>query len=394
MIPGLVSVIIPTYNRPDYLREAVDSVFAQTYSAAEILVIDDGSSDEGARTKSVIKPYLAADSASRRLPKIIYLYQENCGLVSAVNRGLALARGEYIQRLDDDDRLLPEKIARSVELFQAQPAVGLVATGYYHIDAAGRRIHTCPPRPCPEPARLLNVLMGCISTWAGVMVRSHVHQKVGPYRDVRAQDYEMWIRIAREFKVETINLPLAEYRRHPGNSTNPKNNQAQTERDILNFTREHIEGTPLDELIPNLRSKPHAYALRAAVYLQRDSEYARGTLLAKMELEKGLGLAPNDPLLLLWEGVLAVHEGSCFSQNAHLPSPYRVQGEALAEFSEERKQFAAQGVSPSLPEAIDLRQRFGAFCSTLIRQTFKAAVGKGEDVKREEIHRLNEPIDQ
>ena len=394
MIPRLVSVIIPTYNRPDYLREAVDSIFTQTYPSIEILVIDDGSSDGGALTRSALQPYLAADPASRRLPKMTYLYQKNRGLVSAVNRGLALAQGEYIQRLDDDDRLLPEKIARSVEVFHAQPAVGLVATGYYHINAAGRRLHTCPPRSCPEPTRLLNMLMRCISTCAGVMVRSHAHQKVGPYREVKAQDYEMWIRIAREFKVETINLPLAEYRRHPGNSTNPHNNQAQTERDILNFTREHIEGTPLDELIPNLRSKPHAYALRAAIYLQRDSEYARGTLLAKAELEKGLGLAPNDPLLLLWEGVLAVHEGKCFSQNEYLPSPYRARGEVLARFSEERKQFTAQGLSPLLPQAVDLRQRFGAFCSTLIRQTFKAAVGKGEDMKCEDIHRLNEPIDQ
>ena len=98
----------------------------------------------------------------------------------------------------------------------------------------------------------------------------------------------MWIRVAKEFKVETINFPLAEYRRHPGNSTNPQNNQAQIEQDILNFVREGIEATPLDELIPNLRSKAHAYALRTAIYLQKDSEYARGTPLAKAELEKGL----------------------------------------------------------------------------------------------------------
>ena len=106
MIPGLVSVIIPTYNRPDYLREAVDSVFAQTYPFIEILVIDDGSSAEGARTRSALKPYLSDDSSSSQQPKVTYLYQKNCGLVPAVNRGLGLAQGEYIQRLDDDDRLL------------------------------------------------------------------------------------------------------------------------------------------------------------------------------------------------------------------------------------------------------------------------------------------------
>ena len=376
MIPGLVSVIIPTYNRPDYLREAVDSVFAQTYPWVEILIIDDGSADGGAVTKSALKPYLSTDSSSSRLPKVTYLYQKNGGLVSAVNRGLALARGEYIQRLDDDDRLLPEKIARSVNVFQACPAVGLVATGYYHIDAAGRRIRTRSPRRCPDSGRLFNMLMGCISACAGVMVRSLVHQKVGVYRDIKAQDYEMWVRIAKEFKVETINLPLAEYRQHPGSSINIKDNRAKMERDILNFIREQIETTPLDELIPNLQSEPHAYALRAAIYLQKAGEYARGTSLAKVELEKGLQLAPNDPLLLLWEGVLAVHEEECLPENKEIPLPYRAQLELLARFSDERKRFSGQGVSPLSPEAIGFRGQFGKFCSTLTRQTFKAAVGK------------------
>ena len=376
MIPGLVSVIIPTYNRPNYLREAVNSVFAQTYPFIEILVIDDGSSEGGALTKSALKPYLSPDSLSSRLPKVTYLYQKNGGLVSAVNRGLALARGEYIQRLDDDDRLLPEKIARSVNAFQAHPTVGLVATGYYHIDASGKRIRTFPPRPCPEPTRLLNMLMWCISACAGVMVRSLVHQKVGVYRDIKAQDYEMWVRVAKEFKVETLNLPLAEYRQHPGSSINIKDNRAKMEQDILNFTDEQLKSTPLEKLIPNLRSKPHAYALRAAVYLQKDGKYARGTPLAKIELAQARQLAPNDPLLRLWEGVLAVHVGGCFPQNKGLPSPYRAQAETLVRFSEERKRLSAQGASPSSPEAVNLRRQFGGFCSKLIRQTFKTAVGK------------------
>ncbi len=373
MIPRLVSVIIPTYNRPNYLREAVNSVFTQTYPSIEILVIDDGSSDGGAATRSALKPYLSSDSQT---PKVTYIYQKNGGLVSAVNRGLALARGEYIQRLDDDDRLLPEKIARSVKVFQAHPEVGLVATGYYHMDAAGKRIHTCPPRRCPESARLLNMLMGCISACAGVMVRSLVHQKVGMYRDIKAQDYEMWVRIAKEFKVETINLPLAEYRQHSGSSINIKDNRGKMERDILNFIREQIETTPLGKLIPNLQSEPHAYALRAAIYLQKAGEYARETPFAKAELEKGMQLAPNDPLLLLWEGVLAVHEGRCFPQNEYLPSPYRGQAEVLTRFGDEYKRLSAHGAPPLSPEAISLRRQFGRFCSTLTRQTFKAAVGK------------------
>ena len=160
MVPGLVSVIIPTYNRPSYLQQAVESVLHQTYPNIEIIVVDDGSDSEGAATKRVLLPYLT-------LPNLTYIYQHRRGVARAVNRGLTLSQGEYIQRLDDDDRLLPEKIAHSVDLFQAHPEVGLVATGYYHIDAAGKRINTLPPRPCPEPVRLLNMLMGCISACAG-----------------------------------------------------------------------------------------------------------------------------------------------------------------------------------------------------------------------------------
>ena len=388
MVPGLVSVIIPTHNRPGYLREAVDSVFAQTYPLIEILVIDDGSSDGGAAAKSALKPYLSADLPSST---VSYLYQENGGLVSAVNRGLGLARGEYIQRLDDDDRLLSEKIARSVEVFQADSEIGLVATGYYYIDAEGQRVRSCSPRQCPDSARLLHMLMGCISACAGVMVRSLVHQKVGVYRNIKAQDYEMWVRIGKKFQVETIDLPLAEYRQHPGGSIHIKDNRAKMERDILNFTREQIEETPLEELIPNLQSEPHAYALRAAVYLHQDGRYIRGTPLAKAELEKGLQLAPSDPLLRLWEGVLAVHEGGYLPQNGDLPSPYREQAEALVRFSEKHKRLSVEKVSQSSPESVDLRRQFGRFHSELIRHTFRAAIG---GVKREEVHGLNESIDQ
>ena len=256
----------------------------------------------------------------------------------------------------------------------------MVATGYYHIDATGRRIRTRSPRRCPDYRRLFNMLMGCISACAGVMVRSLVHQKVGAYRDIKAQDYEMWIRVAKEFRVETINLPLAEYRQHPGGSVHIKDNRAKMERDILNFTREQIESTPLDHLIPNLQSEPHAYALRAAIYLQKGGEYGRRTPLAKAELEKGLQLAPNDPLLRLWEGVLAINEDGPVPRHEDLPSPYREQAAALAQFGEQHKQFSVGGISQLSPEAIDLRREFGKFYSTLTGQTFKAAVGKQQGV--------------
>ena len=372
MVPGLVSVIIPTCNRTNYVQQAVDSVLCQTYPNLEIIVVDDGSDSEGAATKRALLPYLT-------LPNFTYVYQQRAGVGNAVNHGLALSQGEYIQRLDDDDRLLPEKIARSVDLFQAHPEVGLVATGYYHINAVGKRIDTYPPRPCPEPARLLNMLMGCISACAGVMVRSLVHQKVGVYKNIKAQDYEMWVRIAKKFRVETINCPLAEYRRHPGSSTNLKSNRAKMQQDILDFTQEQLQTTPLTELIPNLQSKPHAYALRAAVYLLQNGEYVRTTSLARRELERAFQQQPEDPLLLLWSGLLAIHGDESlqrFPWDRHLPAAYQSKAQTLMGLFDEQKRLSVQGAHPMSPEVTALRKQLSQFSSQLIRETFRRAVQK------------------
>ena len=374
MVPRLVSVIIPTRNRPGYLQQAVESVLCQTYPNIEIIIIDDGSDSDGTATKKVLLPYFS-------LPNLTYIYQHRAGVGSAVNRGLAFSQGEYIQRLDDDDRLLPEKVARSIKVFQAHPESGLVATGYYHIDAEGKRINTCPPHPCPEPARLLNMLMQCISACAGVMVRSLVHREVGVYRDIKAQDYDMWIRIAKKFKVETINRPLAEYRQHSGNSINIKDNRAKMDRDILNFTREQIEATPLDELIPNLQSEPHAYALRTAVYLLKDRESLRTTSLARKELERALQQQPEDPLLSLWSGMLALYGDESlqpFPWDRHLPMGYQLKAQTLARLFNERKRLSTQRAHPLSPEIITLRKQLGRFRSQLIRDTFRRATRKAK----------------
>ena len=103
-VPGLVSVIIPTFNRADIIRETLDSVLAQTYSNFEAIVIDDGSAD---RTRAVVSAY--------RDPRIKYSYKENGGLSSARNAGLDLARGEFIAFLDSDDVWHSWKLAAQVD---------------------------------------------------------------------------------------------------------------------------------------------------------------------------------------------------------------------------------------------------------------------------------------
>lgn len=115
--PGLVSTIIPVHNRPDMLSEAIESVLTQTYRPIEIIIVDDGSTDA--------TPAVADEIAGKRPEIIRVIHQPNAGAGAARNTGLAQARGEYIEFLDSDDLLLPEKFARQVEDLQRNPQAGV-----------------------------------------------------------------------------------------------------------------------------------------------------------------------------------------------------------------------------------------------------------------------------
>ena len=117
--PGLVSVIIPTYNRAHFLKDSIQSVFDQTYQKFEIIIIDDGSTDN---TEEVIQ-----EIKSKNLNhKLVYCYTNNRGAPAARNTGLTQAKGEYIQYLDSDDLLLPSKIQSQVEFLKKNPGIEAV----------------------------------------------------------------------------------------------------------------------------------------------------------------------------------------------------------------------------------------------------------------------------
>ena len=120
-----VSVIIPAYNSAKYLPEAIASVWEQTYTNYEIILINDGSTDN---TREVIKPYLK---------RIRYFEQENQGVSATRNRGIYLARGELIAFLDADDIFLPQKLAQQVAILDAQPDIGIVNSGFRLISETG-----------------------------------------------------------------------------------------------------------------------------------------------------------------------------------------------------------------------------------------------------------------
>jgi len=203
----MVSVIIPTYNSVKCIRRAIDSVLAQTYSDYEIIVVDDGSTDN---TAQVVKSYGG---------KVRYIYQENAGVSVARNTGIAAAKGQWIAFLDADDEWLPEKLKKQMELLARCSELVWCATNYYQSDGKSRK-------PRISVSSLEKALAGreyienyfaeaarkrCHIGTPTVVVHRTVFEDLGGFEPGRAagEDFDMWCRIAFHYpRVGFISSPL------------------------------------------------------------------------------------------------------------------------------------------------------------------------------------------
>ena len=132
MTPPVVSVVLPTYNRAALLPRAVESVIAQTYGDWELIVVDDGSTDE---TAAVVSAY-----GTKLGDRFVYLRQENRGSSAARNRGIEASRGRFVAFLDSDDEFAPTKLARQLALFERYPQLGLVYSDYSIVETDGAAV--------------------------------------------------------------------------------------------------------------------------------------------------------------------------------------------------------------------------------------------------------------
>lgn len=213
-----VSVIMPNYNGAAFLAEAIDSVLAQTHHPLEIIVVDDGSSDA---SDEILAQY-AADVRVLRLA-----HSARPGLVR--NQGIAVARGELIAFIDADDVWLPHKLATQIEYLRAHPDMSLVHSNMQVIDAQGRYqrdIFLGVPGSqglsdeYAEPA-FLQLVNGDSNVWtSSVLVRRACLTKAGGFAEdlTVGEDYHLWIRIARSFRIGFIPEPLAKHRKHGRNT--------------------------------------------------------------------------------------------------------------------------------------------------------------------------------
>jgi len=211
VIQPRVSVVITTYNYEQFVAAAIESVLRQTVRPDEIVVVDDGSTDG---TAAVVARYAGRG--------VRYIRQANAGAGAARNRGIRETRGDLIAFLDADDRWLPDKLARQLAHLRRYPAAGLVTGGEWQVFGAGRPPVRVRRRPAPAarlyPRILIENLIGNPSL---TLVRRACFAGVGGFDETLplGQDWEMWIRIARTYRIGVIDAPLIDFTQHEGSLT-------------------------------------------------------------------------------------------------------------------------------------------------------------------------------
>lgn len=208
-IKDKISVIMPVYNvNGEWLREAIDSILNQTYTNYEFIIIDDGSTND---TPEILTEYAQKDS------RIKIINGEHKGISNALNKGLEVAQGEFIARMDGDDISLPERFEKQINYLKQNPDIGIV----------GCNIVLFPKEKFmtyQENIGVLDVLRYCPVAHPTVMMRNEMlarYQLKYNEEYKTAEDYELWSRAVKYIKISNINEILYKYRINPnGNSRN------------------------------------------------------------------------------------------------------------------------------------------------------------------------------
>jgi len=205
--------MIPVYNREKYVGGAIDSILAQTFTDFELLVIDDGSTD---RSREVVRSY--------HDPRIRLVCNEtNLGVPQTRNRGIHLARGEYVAFLDSDDWAYPERLAKQVAFLDSHPDYAAVGAWITWMDEKGRSLRRVKRKPIsPDEIAAQRLFQQGIENSA-CMTRTVVLREYGHREEYDlSEDFDLWARIAAKNKLATLPEILVRRRMHSGRITQEK----------------------------------------------------------------------------------------------------------------------------------------------------------------------------
>lgn len=234
-----ITVLMPVYNASEYIRETIDSVLSQTFKDFEFLIINDGSTDN---SEEIIKSY--SDSRIRLVNN-----EKNMRLIATLNKGIELAKGKYIARMDADDICLPTRLEKQYKVMEEDPAIALCGTG---IKMMGKKFFQ--PIVLSNPKTIRNVMRAFnVFFHPTVMFRKSVLIENG-YRYnpdyIHAEDYQLFQLMSEKHKLINIDEALLLYRLSPGGISRVHNTEQQAmtyrittealQRAGINFDREEF----------------------------------------------------------------------------------------------------------------------------------------------------------
>ena len=247
-----VSVIIPTYNRGWTLRTALDSVLAQTYRDFELIVVDDGSTDD---TTEILASYD---------PDLKVLRQANAGVSAARNTGVHSAKGALIAFLDSDDCWLPDKLGTQVDFFNSHPEAMICQTEEIWI-RNGKRVN--PKKVHQKPSgHIFNASLAlCLVSPSAVMLRKALFDEIGVFDETlpACEDYDLWLRINAQYPIYLIDQPLIVKRGGHSDqlSANPGLDKYRIESIMKLLDSGGLSSTQKTAAVSVLKDKCRVYAL-------------------------------------------------------------------------------------------------------------------------------------
>ncbi len=234
-----VSIIIPTYNREHLLGRAIQSVLDQTYQNFELIIVDDGSTDD---TEKLVKSFNSE--------KIRYIrHGENKGPSAARNTGIQSAKGDYIAFQDSDDEWMPRKLEKQIRAFEtASPAVGIVYTGRYRI-INDKKDYAPPTKWTPKDGDIFSSLLKvCFVCTPVVLVKRDCFERAGMFdeRFPPFEDWELFLRMSRYYQFKYINEPLVIKYRQPDSITE---NQSACIKGLKQMLETYFEDIKQDKTV-------------------------------------------------------------------------------------------------------------------------------------------------